>query len=175
MEVNIDKSLMLDTSGRPLTQSLFLEIGYQDAAVYTLKEQDHEYKGKTYPSLKRLYLEMEDPTEYEFANRYLLNWKHWQRLYQNQQLRPHIDEWRDELDLKLRAQAFRDMVSLSVSEGGNFSATKWLADRGWDKRAAGRPSKSEKEKDQRINDRILEDFDNDVKRMGKVVPIGEAK
>ena len=63
----IDKSRLVDGQGKPLTQSLFLEIGYTDFSVYTLKDQDYEYNDKVYPSLKRLYLEMEDPTEYEFA------------------------------------------------------------------------------------------------------------
>jgi len=165
---DIDKSRLLDSTGKPITQSLFLEIGYTDFSVFTLKEDHYEYKGKLYPSFKRLYLELEDPTEYEFATRYLLGWKHWLRLYQNRQIRPYIEEMREELELKLRSQAFRDMVSLSASEGGNFSATKWLADKGWDKRSAGRPSKQEKERDQYVMDRVTEEFEQDVKRLSVV-------
>lgn len=33
---------MIDEMGRPITQSLFLEINYTDKAVYTLKEEDYE-------------------------------------------------------------------------------------------------------------------------------------
>ena len=49
--IEIDKSKFLDSEGRPLTQSIFLEVGYNDYAIYTLKENDHEYNGKIYPSL----------------------------------------------------------------------------------------------------------------------------
>ena len=63
----MDKNSLKSTNGIPLTQSLFLEIGYTDYAVFTLKDDDYEYKGRVYPSLKRLYLEMEDVGEYEFA------------------------------------------------------------------------------------------------------------
>lgn len=161
----IDKSKLLDTMGRPLTQSLFLEIGYSEYAVYTLKEYDYEYKGKLYPSLKKLYLKEEDPTEYAFAERNLLGWQHWKRLCENKVIRKHVDEWREELELKIRSQAIRDMVNLCASENGNFSAAKFLADRGWDKRAAGRPSKAEKERHERIQDRIEEEFAADVARM----------
>ena len=163
--MTIAKEQLQDTMGRPLTQSLFLELGYSEYAVYTLKEQDYAYKGKNYPSLKRLYLKEEDVTEYEFATKHLLGWQHWKRLCENKQIRKHIDEWREELELKIRAQAIRDMQTLCASENGNFSATKFLADRGWDKRAVGRPSKLEKEREDRMADRIAEEFTAEIIRM----------
>jgi hypothetical protein len=161
----IDKQLLQDTMGRPLTQSLFLELGYSQYAVYTLKEQDYAYKGKNYPSLKRLYLKEEDVTEYEFATKHLLGWQHWKRLCENKQIRSHIDEWREELELKIRSQAIRDMQNLCASESGNFSAAKFLADRGWEKRAPGRPSKIDKEKEERLSDRLSEEFSADIIRL----------
>lgn len=161
----IDKEKLTDTMGRPLTQSLFLEIGYTDYAVYTLKEYDHQYNGKIYPSLKKLYLQEEDPTEYVFAEKHLLGWQHWKRLCENKVIAKHIDEWREELELKIRSQAVRDMQNLCASESGNYSAAKFLADRGWEKRAAGRPSKAEKERHLRVEERISEEFSADIKRL----------
>jgi hypothetical protein len=161
----IDKEQLQDTMGRPLTQSLFLELGYSEYSVYTLKEQDYAYKGKNYPSLKRLYLKEEDVTEYEFATKHLLGWQHWKRLCENKQIRKHIDEWREELELKIRSQAIRDMQGLCASENGNFSAAKFLADRGWEKRAPGRPSKQDKEKEDRLADRLSDEFSADIIRL----------
>lgn len=164
--MDIDKSKLVDGMGKPLTQGLFLEIGYNtDYAIYTLKENDYTYKGRVYPALKRLYLLEEDPTEYTFATKYLLGWNHWKRMCENNQIRKHVDEWREELELKLRSQAIRDMQNLCASESGNFSAAKFLADRGWDKRAAGRPSKAEKERNLRIEQRLDDEFNNDVARL----------
>lgn len=164
---NIDKSLLVDTMGRPLTQSLFLEIGYNTQfAVYTLKDNDHEYGGKTYPSLKRLFLEHEDPTEYDFASTYLLGWNHWKRLNDNQMLAHHFEEWREELELKIRSQAVRDVMGMCAENAqGSFQAAKWLADKGWDKRGPGRPSKADMEKEKKIRERIDDEFSADVKRM----------
>lgn len=161
----IEKEKLQDTMGRPLTQSLFLELGYSEYAVYTLKEHDYAYKGQNYPSLKRLYLKEEDVTEYEFAVKHLLGWQHWKRLCENKQIRKHIDEWREELELKVRAQAIRDMQGLCASENGNFSAAKFLADRGWEKRAPGRPSKAEKERDERVAERLSDEFTADIIRL----------
>lgn len=162
----IDKDRLKDSMGRPMTQALFLEIGYeQDKAVYTLKDEDHFYEGKTYPSLKRLYLEMEDVVEYEFSKEHLLGWQHWQRLNRNKALSKHFEEWREELELQIRSNAVQGIIDMTASD--NFQASKWLADRGWDKKAAGRPSKQEKLKEDRMNKRLEEEFNADVIRLLK--------
>ena len=164
--MEIDKSRLVDSTGRPLTQGLFLEMGYGEHAVFTLKEYDHVWQGKEYPSLKRLYLEMEDVTEYMFASTYLLGWKQWQRLCANKVVLSHIDEWRDELEFKIRSRAARSMIQ--QAEAGNFQATKWLADRGWIARAAGRPSKEEKAGHLAKEQRLTDEFSEDIERLRRV-------
>lgn len=161
----IEKEQLQDTMGRPLTQSLFLEIGYSDYAVYTLKEFDYVYKGREYPSLKRLFLLEEDPTEWAFATKHLLGWQHWKRLCENKALAKHFAEWREELELKIRSGAVREMQSLCGSESGNFSAAKYLSDRGWDKKAVGRPGKGELEKEERIAEHVSKEFTDDIARL----------
>jgi hypothetical protein len=157
------QEIMLDSMGKFRTQSLFLELGYGEDAVYTLKDQDHEHNGTVYPSLKRIYLELEDPTEYEFATLHLLGWRHWQRMCENKVIRKHIDEWREELEIKLRSQAIKDAIQ--QAKQGHFQAAKWVADRGWATRGAGRPSKAEIEREKTIQTRINDEYDGDVVRM----------
>lgn len=161
------RAQMQDSTGRPLTQGLFLEVGYSDAAVYTLKDQDHELNNKRYPSLKRLYLECADPTEYEFATTYLLGWKHWLRLCENKMLRAHIDEWRDELEIKLRSAAIKHILETSTGPLGNVQSAKWVADRGWAIRGAGRPSKADVEREKKIQAGMSGEFDADILRLVK--------
>jgi hypothetical protein len=153
-----------EETGRYLTQSLFIEVGYEvDKAIYTIKDRDHEYKGKVYPSLKRLYLEMEDPTEYNFAQTYFASWPHWMRIYENKLFKTHIDEWREELEFKLRSKAAKQMIELAAQ--GNYQASKWLLDRGWTNRPAGRPSKAEKEAALAQDKRITDEYSADVIRL----------
>jgi len=167
----IDKSKFLDTNGNPLTQALFLEVDYNpEYAVYTLKDQDHEYKGILYPSLKKLYLLEEDPTEYLFAEKHLLGWRHWNRICDNKLLGKHVHAWREELELKMRAMAVRALRDMCQSENGNFQASKFLADRGWDKRAVGRPSKAELEKRAAIGQRVDDEFTADIRRLSDYRP-----
>ena len=157
---------MQDAMGKPLTQGLFLEIGYSDFAIYTLKDQDHELNGKNYLSLKRLYLEIADPTEYEFATTYLLGWKHWMRLCENKALRAHIDEWRDELEIKLRSKAIKTIIAQAGLLGA-VQASKWVADRGWSTRGAGRPTKAEIEHEKKIQAGITNEYSADLLRLVK--------
>lgn len=161
----IKREQMLDSGGRPITQSLFLEIGYTKDAVYTLKDEDYTYNDKVYYSLKKLYMECADPTEYEFATANLLGWKHWMRMCENKLLRKHIDDWREELEVKLRSRAVKQAIEHAAS--GTFQAAKWLADRGWSTRGAGRPSKSDLEREKRIQEGIADEYNNDVVRMFK--------
>ena len=160
------KEQLQDSLGRPLTQALFLEGSYSDFCIYTTKDWDYEYKGKIYPSIKRLYLEMEDPTEYEFANTYFLGWRHWQRICDNRSLMPLVQNMRDELELKLRARAVQE-IKLQAKQG-SFQATKWLADRGWDKKAVGRPSKDDVTREARMQAEIHSMYESDAARL-KVV------
>lgn len=160
----MDKSVLKSTNGIPLTQSLFLEIGYTDYAVFTLKDEDYEYNGKVYPSLKRLFIEMEDVGEYLFACEYLLGWDHWLRLCGNKQVNKHIEKWRYELELKLRSKAIFEIRAKATTEKG-INAAKWLAERGWDKRGAGRPTKEDVDHERKFQADVVNLFDEDLKRI----------
>jgi len=162
----MDKKKLIDTQGRPLTQSLFLEMGYRtEFAIYTLKDYDHTYKnGTVYPSLKKLYLEMQDPTEYDFANKYLLGWSHWKRLNANKELEPYFEQWREELEIKLRAQGVREMIDQAKS-GTSFQASKWKAEKGWGEKVAGRPTKEAIKREAAIQAKINDEFKDDFERL----------
>lgn len=163
----MDKSKLVDDRGRPLSQSLFLEIGYTDFAVFTFRDEDYEYKGKTYTSLKKLYLAFEDPIEYDFAVKYLVGWQQWKKLQGNRQVMKHIEEWREELDFKMRSQAIKDIMDMSA-EGKSYQASKLLLDKGWDKRAVGRPNEQEAKREARIKDKLDDEFSADITRLKSV-------
>lgn len=137
-----ERSEFLDTMGRYKTQSLFLETAYDPEAMFTYDEVDKEYKGKTYYSLKRLYLEMEDVTEYDFVTRYLAGWNHWQKMLGNTRIRELIEECRNELELKLTSRYLKHIRELGAN--GNYNAAKYIANKEYGS-GKGRPSKLEKE------------------------------
>ena len=159
---------MIDDKGAPLTQGLFLETSYGNTenVIYTLKSRDHVYKGRKLFSIKRLYLEMEDPTEYQFSYEYFLDWDHWNRIKRNKTIASHLEGLEEELEVRLRAKGVSELIK-HANSGNSFQAAKWLADRGWDKRAAGRPSKEEMDRESKIQNRIAEEFNGDIVRLYK--------
>lgn len=166
--MKIDKEAMIDDKGAARTQSLFLETSYGDPsnAIYTLKPRDHVYKGKKFPSIKRLFLEAEDPTEYNFAYTYFLDWDHWQQIKKNKLIASYMKGWAEELEIRARALGIRTMFDLALDgDKPNFQAAKFIADGGWDKRTPGRPSKEAIERETRIQAKIRDEFSDDLARM----------
>lgn len=164
MKITWTKDQLKDTRGYPLTQSLFLEIGYSDYAVFTFNDEEKLYNGKKYPSLREHYLAVADPTEYQFAKQCLLGWDHWQRICENVIVKKEVDKWREELEVALRSEGILSIIDASET---NFQASKWLADKGWGERRAGRPLKADTDRDKRIAERINGDFKADIIRMDK--------
>lgn len=162
--IEIDKSKMYDSQGRAYTQSLFLEIKYdENVAIYTLKNDDYIFKGKKFYSLKKLYLEECDPTEYLFVEKYLTSWDHWLKICDNMALNKHITDWRKELEYKLKSLAAKKMID--QAKQGNFQAAKWLSDKGWAEKVAGRPSKLDIENKIATDRRVISEYGDDIARL----------
>lgn len=106
-----DKPKWKTDQGVYFTKSLFFEMittTDKPNCVYTLKAEDHPLG---YPSLRRLYLEAEDPTEYDFAVQYLGGIDHWKKLVECDWFKPYLEAWRDELELKLKAKAYKRLMA----------------------------------------------------------------
>lgn len=154
--------------GRFRITSLFVDYKYKDDgfALYTVKDEDHTYKGKIYKSLKSAYLELEDPTEYSFALKYFYNWKHWLAISNSTSLGPMIQEWRDELEVRIKSKAVRKMIETSNTDTKEaVAAAKWVSDRGWDKRKAGAPSKVERVRQSKIAAAVSSEIDDAYDRV----------
>jgi hypothetical protein len=152
-----------DKMGRYITQGLFIDYKYDETyAVYTLESRDKEYRGNLYPSLRRLYLELEDPTEYLFANKYLDGWDHWLQMKANKALYAEIERWQEELEVRIRAKGVASL--LKMSEGANFNAAKWVADGQWQQKR-GRPSNEEKAHERKIRERAMAEADEEAARV----------
>ena len=157
---------LVDSMGRNLTQSLFLELGYRPEAIYTLKDEDFVYEGKYLPSVKQLYLDIGDPTEYAFANKCFTGWTQWQRIVANKQMTKIVEQWRFELEVKIRSEGVRS--AKSQARKGSWQATKWLSERGWDQRGAGRPTKDQVEHERKVQAAVTNEFEEDAARLRAV-------
>jgi len=142
----LDPLLFRDKQGKFRTKSLFRESkdpGYK--SYFTLRDYDYE----DHISMKRKYLEINDPTEYRVAQKLLGSWKHWQRLQEAPWFRKHLAQWREELAISLESRELDRMIEFSKKDDPTgYQATKTLLER-WDKHlkprieTRGRPSKEE--------------------------------
>ena len=150
-----------DKMGRYRTLSLFVETNNDnDTPVFTLKPRDHN----GCVSLKQLYLSYDDPTEYSFAIEVLGSWEHWLKLSNSTWFKEYIEAWRLELEVKLRSKGIKEIRNQAAA--GNKDAAKWLAEKGWDKRQAGRPSKAEIERERKQQANVSNSLEDDAERIG---------
>lgn len=154
-------------TGNFITQALFFELKHDhERALYTLKEEDHTLPdGRVLPSLKRLYLECLDPTEYEFATTYFYSWKHWKRCLGNKLVLKEVEEWREELEIKIRSEGLRGAINNAMD--GNYQANKWLVDKGWVEKIPGRPTNERVEGELKQAARMKEAHQSDLDRISE--------
>lgn len=155
------------SSGVLYTKTLFFETSGADksSVLYSLKNEDHTYKGITYPSLRRLYLEMGDETEYLFGEEYFLNYPHLQKLLKLPWFLSEIEGWRQELRLRNTALGLKGIVE--KAQKGDLKAQQFLVSRSWEKSSpgAGRPSKKSVQQEAMKIVRERSDFDEDFDRI----------
>lgn len=164
MNLNTENNRFKDNVGKWFTQSLFLETKYGAnsdvcAPIFTLK--DNDYKGLI--SLKRVYLELRDPTEYRIATEWLGGWQHWKALCSSVWFMKNLTVWREELEVKMKAENLKKMYEIAQSSGAVAKdAAKFFINREWEVKR-GRPSKEEKARQLRINSQVTEQVENDFK------------
>lgn len=158
-----------DSKGHWITQGLFIEYdGGRGFAMYTLADHPVEKEGKEYKSLKHLYIHGEDVTEYLFARSHLGGWQHWQKMCNSAVLLPHINKWREELELYIRSKSILNIMSEASSKSRSaLTANKWLADKGWEKATT---TKTKSKKTEKTREKIItniEGLQSDWERIQK--------
>ena len=148
---------MKDSTGRWLTRALFVELADPELV--------DKYPPKfTLEEARTIYLECEDPTEYLVAMELVGDWDHWNALLANPTVMSYINKWREELEIKLRSKAIQHIQSLSFGEKG-FAAAKWLAEKGWAEKKAGRPTKKQVEQEAKMEAGISSELAADASRI----------
>ena len=156
---------------RWLTKSLFFETSKPEMreefeTCFTLKEDDHEYEGVKYLSLRKIFIECEDPTEYEFAQKVFGSYNHWKAVKATSWFQPYYEDWKEELEVRMRSKALKALIKCAEEDGSRGSnAAKYLAEKGWEKGPVGRRSKDILEKEAKKQIRIVDEIEEDLDRM----------
>jgi hypothetical protein len=131
------------SNGVYLLKVLFVENDpTKMTAVYTLKDEDHTVDNRVFPSLRRLFVESEDLTEYLFAETHLGGWGHWCKLKECSWFPYH--QWREELEVRVKSKALRNVQDIvrDNKHKDNLQASKFILQDGWKKKErVGRTTK----------------------------------
>lgn len=159
------------SNGKFRTSDLFIEMNQSESpAYYTTSNQDRIVDGVVYKSLKQLYLDEEDITEFDFANKYLEGYEHWEQFVNSTRLKDMIDQWRKELVLKIKSRCLKGIIRDAVREN-KYEANKFLITNGWvdkdheGKKVRGRPSKEEIKQEITRQASIEKEFEEDLNRI----------
>jgi len=152
-----------DVIGRYITAGLFIETTNDiTMAHYTLEDEDRIVEGVLFKSLKADFIGFMDPNGFYFAKKFFANYKHYKQLLNNKIVCKRIEEWIEEIELQMQADALSAMITHSQGTTG-ATAAKWLATMGW-KTKAGRPSKAQIKAATKKAAQAHEDVDEDYAR-----------
>ena len=169
-----DKHSMKDVTGNYLTLALFWETRHipnehKYPPVFTIKDREHVVKDVEYVSLKRIYLSYDHVPgmEYEFAQDMFDSWTQWQTIADKSEVSKLVQEWRDELDIRIKAVAMKTLLQQSKD---NIVAARAILAGEHKGIKRGRPSKAEVEREKKLAAGMRDDLDGDMTRLGlKVV------
>ena len=168
-----------DKMGRYRTQSLFWEMRDESMTpVWCMKDYNLVKEGTTYPSLKKIYMEYDHVpgAEYEFAMDQLGSWDHWIKLCNDTtpQIKEMIQGWRDEIEVRLKAKGIKSIIMHSLdNDPKGLQAAKYLVEKGYAAKKAGRPSKEEVERELKVDARAAKERLADLERIGLKVVNGK--
>ena len=166
--LNKDNNPFKDSRNREVTKSLFVEYNSKNndiVPMYTLRETDYVWEGEVKPSLKQLFLESEDLTEYVFAKTYFNSFRQWRRISNLPEIKPHVEEWREELELRIKNKLFNSLMESALKEGTKgVTAVKTLLEKEWrhanaDKKVVRNTGYSKNKKEETTNKGVLKNLD----------------
>jgi hypothetical protein len=152
---------VVDAFGRRVVLSLFKEFQRTDyEPLWSLRKD-------WYP----IYMSVPDPTEYETAMCLLGNWEHYQLVRNHPKIKPIMDKWAKEMEVKMRSDAIRSMIRHSGAPNG-AAAAKWVAEGQFMKRLMS--TKADRIAEEEVREELAEKVSADMERLGlKVVNGGK--
>lgn len=123
------------------------------------------------------FVELNDPTGYQWAVKYLHSWPHFQLLENSEWFKPFLERYREEIRFKLRSTAIQKLMDIARSDSSQaVTAAKYLASLEFDKEThrRGRPSKTEMDAEMKRLTQLAEEDQGALERMGlKVIDGGK--
>lgn len=159
-----------------MTKSLFAEFTVNNGPppVFSLRGD-----AEGFPSLKNLFIELNDHTGVLLAEQYLGGWEHWEALMENQWFSDEVQRWKRQVLARMEREAV-DVVKVIASDEGNkgqLAAARLLLDISAPKEPnkRGRPSKEEVSNQLKQEAEREKTLLEDAQRIGKLHVINGGK
>lgn len=164
------------------TRSLFIELFEEftkeiqsEAPIYPPFSLTEERTG--FVCFRTSFVELGDPTGYQWAMKYLGSWLHWQKLLKCKWFQEALEIALVEMNAKLKSESFAQIQAISQSgTPQSITAARYLHDIATKGKGAarGRPSKEEMTGELKRRVDAVETEDEDLKRIGlKVINGGK--
>jgi len=170
------KEQLHNPAGIPKTQVLFREHKYQnEEALLTIAEDHHETEdGRMIWSIRKLYLDIADPTEHIFAKTVFGSWKHWLRMKGCKILREEFPKMQEELRAKLLSESISNITEIATNlskpqqalQASKFLVEFYKPEKTKPATTRGRPSKEEVEGNLKEEARVSKELQEHMKRVG---------
>ena len=144
---------IVDSYGRKFVLCLFKEFKRTDfEPLWSLRDD-------WYP----IFMAVQDPTEYETAMCLIGNWDHYQAIRNHAKIKPIMDKWAKEMEVKMRSDSIRAMVRHSSAPNG-AAAAKWIAEGTFMKRLMN--TKADRIAEEEVREELADKVAADMDRLG---------
>lgn len=162
-----DSESFKDGIGSWLTKGLFVE-NYTASQwkelkcrpYFTLKDKDAvNERGYKFLSLRKIYMEMADQSEYNFAMTVFGSFELWNTIAKSTWMKKHVEVWREDLQAKLKSEAFAVVKDIAVNgpPATALSAAKFLLTQEWKEEGVVRRKLTREEVKEKQNQLTKED------------------
>jgi hypothetical protein len=142
------------------------EVDYGRVATRLLFKQHNKDGKEDINEWRERFVAKLDPTEYEGGVELVGSWSEWERFKRNWPSfqRLYLNDWLDEIEVRLRSLAIRSLAEDSVK--GNSASSKFLAEGKYKEKKAGRPTKEAVMRQTKIDAQLDREIANDAERLG---------
>ena len=121
--------LATGTSEQKRTKAYFFEMAREKDkrfVIFKLKKSSES----EHPWVYQAYMDMDDPTEYLFAEKYFDTWDDWERVTTVSWFIPHLEKMRRDLAKRNYARAVQalKLIALDPTDRNYYTANKYLSE-----------------------------------------------
>ncbi len=147
------RAVVVDGYSRKVILSLFEEF----------KRTEFTPLWSLYKDWKPIFMDTLDPTEYQTAMRLIGDWDHYLAIRNHPKIKPIMDKWALEMEIKIRSDAVRNMFHHSKQPNG-AAAAKWVAEGSFMQRVL--KNKENRQREAEVQEGISDKVSADAERLG---------